>query len=86
MSRQACHVVSVLAEACGDRMEPLAVQLLPVLLKAVAMGIQVGPALHIGARTGWGTGVQGSPTYHTGIAGKPTLVMCIAWGGNMNLA
>jgi CLIP-associating protein 1/2 len=41
VSRQACHAVSVLAEACGDRMEPLAVQLLPVLLKAVAMGIQV---------------------------------------------
>lgn len=34
-------MVSVLAEACGDRLEALAVQLVPVLLKAIAMGIQV---------------------------------------------
>eukprot|EP00887_Chlorella_sp_A99_P007207 scaffold2.g7207.t1 len=41
VSRQACHVVAVLAAACGDRFEALAAYLLPVLFKTLAMGIQV---------------------------------------------
>lgn len=42
VSRQACHAVSLLAATVGDRLEPLALALLPSLFKALAMGIQVG--------------------------------------------
>lgn len=42
VSRQACHAVSALAQACGTTFEPLAVHLLPTLFKTLAMGIQVG--------------------------------------------
>ena len=41
VSRQACHAVGLLAAATGDRFEPLALALLPALLRALAMGIQV---------------------------------------------
>lgn len=41
VSRQACHAVAVLAAACGHDFEPLAVHLLPVVFKTLAMGIQV---------------------------------------------
>ena len=41
VSRQACHAVGVLASACGSGFEPFAVHLLPVVLKTLAMGIQV---------------------------------------------
>lgn len=41
VSRQACHTVCVLAAACGTSFEPLAVHLLPVVFKTLAMGIQV---------------------------------------------
>ncbi|KAL4451390.1 hypothetical protein ABPG77_009462 [Micractinium sp. CCAP 211/92] len=41
VSRQACHAVSALAQACGTTFEPLAVHLLPTLFKTLAMGIQV---------------------------------------------
>lgn len=42
VSRQACHAVGELAAACGPAFEPLAAHLLPVVFKALAMGIQVG--------------------------------------------
>lgn len=41
VSRQACHLVGLLAAACCDRFEPLAVHLLPALFKTLAMGIPV---------------------------------------------
>ena len=47
VSRQACHIVTVLAEACGEKLEPLALQLLPALLKAIAMGIQVNRFMRV---------------------------------------
>jgi hypothetical protein len=42
VSRQACRTVAALATASGPGFEPLAVHLLPVVFKALAMGIQVG--------------------------------------------
>lgn len=42
VSRQACRTVAALAAACGPGFEPLAVHLLPMVFKALAMGIQVG--------------------------------------------
>ena len=42
VSRQACHAVGELAAACGPSFEPLAVHLLPIVFKTLAMGIQVG--------------------------------------------
>ncbi|KAL4420688.1 hypothetical protein ABPG75_010344 [Micractinium tetrahymenae] len=41
VSRQACHAVTLLAQACGPAFEPLAMHLLPVLFRTLAMGIQV---------------------------------------------
>ena len=41
VSRQACHLSGVMAQACGARFEPHALQLLPALFKAVSMSIQV---------------------------------------------
>ena len=41
VSRQACHAVGVLAAACGRSFEPLALHLLPVVFKTLAMGINV---------------------------------------------
>lgn len=41
VSRQACHVISVVVQSCRLKVEPLAVGLFPVLLKVPAMGIQV---------------------------------------------
>lgn len=41
VSRQACHVVNVLVQACGVHFEPLAVALMPALFKAQAMAITI---------------------------------------------
>lgn len=41
ISRQACHLISILVQACGPRAEPLAVALLPVVFKAQGMSIQI---------------------------------------------
>ncbi|PSC71695.1 CLIP-associated -like isoform A [Micractinium conductrix] len=41
VSRQACHAVGMLAAACGHAFEPLAMHLLPLLFKTLAMGINV---------------------------------------------
>ena len=46
VSRQACHAVATLAAACGTTFEPLAVHLLPVVFKTLAMGINVGAGQH----------------------------------------
>ena len=44
MSRQACHLVSVLAEHMGARLEPLAMAFLPALFKVVVITVQVSPS------------------------------------------
>jgi len=41
VSRQACHVISVLVQACGIKIEPLVVSLQPALLRAPAMSITI---------------------------------------------
>jgi CLIP-associating protein 1/2 len=41
ISRQACHLISTLVQACGSRAEPLAAGLLPVVFKAQGMSIQI---------------------------------------------
>ncbi len=41
VSRQACHLVSVLAENMGTRLEPLAMAFLPALFKVVVITVQV---------------------------------------------
>jgi CLIP-associating protein 1/2 len=48
VSRQACHVVGVLAGACGSAFEPLALHLLPVVFKTLAMGIHVSQGVGLG--------------------------------------
>jgi len=51
VSRQACHVVTVLAETLGPRFEPMAAALMPALFKAQAMCITVvGEAADASAR------------------------------------
>ncbi len=51
VSRQACHAVGELAAACGAGFEPLAVHLLPVVFKTLAMGIHVGGCATISRRS-----------------------------------
>lgn len=41
IARQACHLISVLAQAMGARFEPHALILLPTLLTVVVITVQV---------------------------------------------
>lgn len=41
VSRQACHLISVLSEHMGPRLEPLALAFLPALFKVVVITVQV---------------------------------------------
>jgi CLIP-associating protein 1/2 len=41
ISRQACHLISTLVQACGSQAEPLAAALFPVVFKAQGMSIQI---------------------------------------------
>lgn len=41
ISRQACHLISTLIQACGSRAEPLAAGLFPIVFKAQGMSIQI---------------------------------------------
>ena len=73
VSRQACHVVATLAAACGTTFEPLAMHLLPVVFKTLAMGINVGAAQGpTSAGVAWGRRLPGAAALHDGhAAGAP---------------
>lgn len=45
VSRQACHVISVMAQSLGTRFEGLAMAFLPVLFKVLVITVQVQPPL-----------------------------------------
>jgi hypothetical protein len=49
VSRVACHVISVLTSVCGAAFEPMAIDVMAVLFRAMAMGIQVVTELADGA-------------------------------------